>query len=167
MKNSTMPLTTTHPGLRVQVYRNLRNGLWSVVALEGPDKGRVIAHKSDFIIEECSYSVQPSGNAKVRRTGRKNVHAFIRGRVPSETMVMHERNQRRVTYNPDIHKGFVDARYQYRLKGIPKALETFDWYKPCKGARCYVRQSAAVRFCASGAVIAGFAFATRKAALFA
>ena len=155
---NTMPLTATHPGLRVQVYRNLRNGLWSVVALEGPDKGRVIAHKSDFIIEECSYAVQPAGNAKVRATGRKNVHAFVRGRVPSEMMVMHERNQRRVTYNPQIHEGFVDAAHPYRLSGIPKALETFD---------SYVVQSSAVRFCAGGAVIAGFALAARKAALFA
>lgn len=155
---STMPLTATHPGLRVQVYRNLHNGLWSVVALEGPAKGRVIAHKSDFIIEECSYSVQPAGNAKVRRTGRKNVHAFIRGRVPSEMMVMHERNQRRVTYNPYRHRGFVDRADARTLEGTPTGLETAD---------SYVMQSSAVRFCAGGAVIAGFALAARNAAIFA
>lgn len=155
---STMPLTATHPGLRVQVYRNLRNGLWSVVALEGPDKGRVIAHKSDFIIEECSYAVQPAGNAKVRRTGRKNVHAFIRGRVPNKTVMMLGRS-REVTYNPHKHRGFVLKASASQLNGQPKGLDAGE---------DMVIQSSAVRFCADGKVIEGFACdAARWGGLFA
>ena len=155
---STMPLTATHPGLRVQVYRNLRNGLWSVVATEGPDKGRVIAHKSDFIIEECSYSVQPAGNAKVRRTGRKNVHAFIRGRVPSKMVMMLGRS-REVTYNPYKHRGFVLKASASQLTGRAKGLDAGE---------NMVIQSSAVRFCADGKVIEGFACdAARWGGLFA
>lgn len=158
MKNSTMPLTATHPGLRVQVYRNLRNGLWSVVATEGPDKGRVIAHKSDFIIEECSYAVQPAGNSKVRRTGRKSVHAFIRGRVPSKTVMMFG-GSRGVTYNPYKHHGFVLEAIASQVTGRPKGLDAGE---------NMVIQSSAVRFCADGKVIEGFACdAARWGGLFA
>tara|TARA_R100000458_G_scaffold57767_2_gene64498 strand:- start:60 stop:536 length:477 start_codon:yes stop_codon:yes gene_type:complete len=158
MKTSAKPLTQTHPGVRVQVYRNLRNGLWSVVALEGPDKGRVIAHKPDFIIEECSYSVQPAGNARVRRTGRKNVHAFIRGRVPTRTVMMLGRT-RGVTYNPHVHRGFVLEASASQLTGRARGLDAGD---------NMVIQSSAVRFCADGKVAEGFACdAARWGGLFA
>ena len=158
MKNSTMPLTATHPGLRVQVYRNLRNGRWSVVALEGPDKGRVIAHKSDFIIEECSYAVQPAGNAKARKSGRRNVHAFIRGRVPSKTVMMFG-GSRGVVYDYKVHTGFVLEAVASQVTGKPKGLDAGE---------DMVIQSAAVRFCAAGNVAEGFACdAARWGGLFA
>ena len=116
---STMPLTATHPGLRVQVYRNLRNGLWSVVALEGPDKGRVIAHKSDVLLEGCTYAAQPAGNARVRATGRKNVHAFIRGTVPTVPMGMYYRPLREVTYDPRKQRGLVMNSHENVREAAP------------------------------------------------
>jgi hypothetical protein len=166
---STKALTDTHPGLRVEVYRNLRTGRWSVRALEGPHRGLVIAHKSDFILEACSYAVQPAGRDKVRRTGRKNVHAFIRGRVPESVVMMFGREPRRVTYNPYEHDGFVlesiatDARLgddgRWCRMGTPKWLDAGE---------SWVGQSSAVRFCADGRVLEGFACeAARWGALFA
>ena len=158
LKLSTKALTDTHPGLRVEVYRNLRTGRWSVRALEGPHKGLVIAHKSDFILEACSYAVQPAGRDKVRRTGRKNVHAFIRGRVP-EHMVMMFGGNRGVTYNPYKHDGFVLEAIATKVTGQPKGLDAGEWW---------VGQSSAVRFCADGRVLEGFACGVaRWGALFA
>ena len=133
--------------MRVEVYRNLHKRCWSVRALEGPQKGRVIAHEHDFILEACSYAVQPAGRDKVRRTGRKNVHAFIRGTLPSEPMVMWP-GTRGVTYNPYKHDGFVLEAIATKVTGQSKYLDAGD---------NWVGQSSAVRFCADGRVLEGFA----------
>lgn len=65
--------------MRVSVYFNLHRKLFSVRAEEGPEKGRVIAHAERVGLHFCTLTVGQAGNAKVRREGRKNVHAFIRG----------------------------------------------------------------------------------------
>jgi hypothetical protein len=136
--------------MRVEVYRNLHKQCWSVRALEGERKGRVIAHTHDLILEECRYAVQPAGRDKVRRSGRKNVHAFIRGTLPEQPMTMRPGAQR-VTYNPYKHDGFVLASIAESAKGSPKWLD---------GGDVWVGQSSAVRFCADGKVFAGFATKT-------
>ena len=149
---STEPLHVTHPGLRVQVHRNLQNGCWSVVALEGPDRGLVIAHKADVLLEGCTYAAQPAGNARVRATGRKNVHAFIRGTVPTVPMGMYYRPLREVTYDPRKHRGFVMKSHENVLEGAPTNLEVEE-----DGQGWWVVKSSAVRFCANGRVFDGFA----------
>ncbi len=65
--------------MRVQVYWNLHKDCWSVVALEGDQKGRVVTHADKVLLRGATFSVQPAGNAKVRREKKKNVHAFVRG----------------------------------------------------------------------------------------
>jgi hypothetical protein len=51
--------------MRVEVYRNLARDAWSIRALEGEHKGRVIAWAPSLLLD--------------LRDKRKNVHAFIRG----------------------------------------------------------------------------------------
>ena len=65
--------------MRVEVYWNIRKGLWSIRALEGPNKGRVIDRRPRVWLKDCEMVVQPAGRARVRREGKKNVHAFVRG----------------------------------------------------------------------------------------
>lgn len=67
--------------MRVAVYFNLHRKCYSVRAEEGPQKGRVIAHASGVGLHFCTMSVGEAGNRKVRETGKKNVHAFIRGEL--------------------------------------------------------------------------------------
>lgn len=67
--------------MRVAVYFNLHLKQFSIRAEEGPAKGRVIAHAERVHLLECTLSVGQAGNAKVRREGRKNVHAYIRGHL--------------------------------------------------------------------------------------
>lgn len=97
--------------MRVEVYRNLHTGTWSVRALEGPSKGRVISHPKAICLKNCTLVVQPAGNARVRNEGRKNVHAFVRG----EVMMAHDHSimepyadADQVTYNPYENTTFVD-----------------------------------------------------------
>jgi hypothetical protein len=68
-------------GLLVDCYWNLHRRKWSLRAAEGPQKGRVIGHALDVVLEGGVGRVSLAGNARVRREGKKNVHAVIRGRM--------------------------------------------------------------------------------------
>jgi len=87
-----------HHGDRVEIYRNLHNGTHSVRLVrprvgrghpEGDDsrwelKGKVVKHlqhHQSIFLRDVKFAVQPAGRERVRREGRKNVHAFVRGTV--------------------------------------------------------------------------------------
>ena len=89
LKNETL-----EHGDRVEVYRNLHNNTFSVRLLRprlGRGdysrwrlKGKVIKHLENWMtlnLQNVKFAVQPAGRDKVRREGRKNVHAFVRGTV--------------------------------------------------------------------------------------
>lgn len=94
--------------MRVYVYFNLHKLLWSVRALEGPNKGRVIEHAREIFLTDCQFKVSEAGRQRVLRERRKNVHAGVVGRtgtpVPASALL-----GERVTYNPYKHPTFVRA----------------------------------------------------------
>ena len=64
-------------GDRVEVYRNLHNGTHSIRR-----NGKVVKHLENWMtlrLVDVKFAVQPAGREKVRREGKKNVHACIRG----------------------------------------------------------------------------------------
>lgn len=72
-------------GQKVEVYRNLHNGLFSLRDLE---TGLVIAHGEDFTIKNVVVKLSRKGQQRVKDEQRKNVHAFLVG----ELVVCHEPN---------------------------------------------------------------------------
>jgi len=64
--------------MRVQVYRNLNNGLISIQDLS---TGLVLGHASAVDLQEASFIVREAGRQQVIKEKRKNVHAFVRGKV--------------------------------------------------------------------------------------
>ena len=64
--------------MRVQVYRNLNNGLISIQDLS---TGLVLGHASAVDLQEATFIVREAGRQQVIREQRKNVHAFVRGKV--------------------------------------------------------------------------------------
>ena len=98
--------------MRVEVYWNLHKHLFSVRALEGPNKGRVISHSHRITLTDVKFAVQPAGRERVRREGKKNVHAFVRGRIANSGFEdCHEDfNDEKITYNPYIYDTFVNAK---------------------------------------------------------
>ena len=66
--------------MRVQVYRNLHNGLISIQDLS---TGLVLGHADAIDLEEANFIVREAGRQQVIREQRKNVHAFVRGKVIS------------------------------------------------------------------------------------
>ena len=69
-------------GKRVWVYYNIHKNCLSVRLA-----GKVVAHVDEIFLSDVHYRVQPAGRARVLREGRKNVHAFVVGKVskPFET----------------------------------------------------------------------------------
>lgn len=99
---------------RVEVYWNLHKNCYSVRALSGPDKGRVIAHVPSISLTGAEFAVQPAGRRKVLRENRKNVHAFVRGwtqfrpdGTTRKVSVAPWDATTRVTYNPYKFETFV------------------------------------------------------------
>jgi hypothetical protein len=82
---------------KVRVYFNLHKRCWSLVAIGGPNAGRVIAHEDKVILEDVSFVVRPAGRARVLRERKKNVHAFAVGTLASNAQIG---CKERVTYNP-------------------------------------------------------------------
>jgi len=65
--------------MRVFVYYNLTKKCWSIKALEGRSKGRVVAHADAVDLWDCKFKVSEAGRQRVLRTKQKNVHAGVEG----------------------------------------------------------------------------------------
>lgn len=91
--------------MKVFVYYNLHKKTWSVKALSGPDKGRVVLHSDYVIVRNARGKVSEAGRQRVLREGRKNVHAGIVGEWSAYDIT--KLPSRKVTYNPYKYESFV------------------------------------------------------------
>lgn len=104
------------------VYRNLHTGTWSVVDRHTK---KVSAHPIESLVKDARLVVLPSGNAKVRKTKKKHVHAYVRGecRPSLELLTLPDHGLDkgvRITYNPYKNTTFVVAE-----TGLP--ISAADW----------------------------------------
>lgn len=97
--------------MRVFVYFNLHRQLWSVKALSGPMRGRVIAHREALALSDCTFKVSEAGRQRVLREQRKNVHAGIVGYLSDASPAPHATA---VTYNP-----YKAATFTCKNSGAP------------------------------------------------
>jgi hypothetical protein len=108
---------------RVWVYFNLHKKQWSVKALTGDKKGRVIAHLDSIKLTDIHYRVQPAGLRKVRDTGVKNVHAGVVGWWDGdECGVGVPQMYRRISYNPFVRDVFYDVESLLEAEPSPVAI---------------------------------------------
>jgi len=63
-------------GLKVRMYKNLHNGMWSIKY-----KNIVIGYAKEIALSNVIYLVSKMGRAKVLREQCKNVHAYVEGYV--------------------------------------------------------------------------------------
>lgn len=114
--------------MKIDVYRNLNNGLLSVVY-----KGKVVGHCDMIRLAHAGLRVSEAGRRRVIMEMRKNVHAFVSGDPISvrgfrpykgRSLKIHRQaelasaqmavlmgsktDSRNVTYNPYKHDSFVD-----------------------------------------------------------
>ncbi len=90
--------------MRVFVYRNLHKKCLSVKALEGPQKGRVVAWVDEVYLTGVTFKVSQAGRARVLREQRKNVHAGVVGEWLQNSVVIHSRI---VSYSNTLRKAWV------------------------------------------------------------
>lgn len=93
--------------MRVEVYYNLHKKLFSVRALEGKDKGKVISHAHAIHLDKPKFVVQEGGRQRVIREKRKNVHAFVRGIIIENPEDCSCLGMFEVTYSPYKYNSFV------------------------------------------------------------
>jgi hypothetical protein len=100
------------------IYRNIRKSMWSVMR-----KGIVVDSFSCLFANDVEFRVRPAGNAKAKKTGVKNVHAFA---VPEHCLsgeLLKDDRFVQVRYDPFLFDSFVvkdtgDPVYSARLVGF-------------------------------------------------
>jgi len=91
---------------KYRLYWNLHKKKWS---LQDRQTGRVAHHVTAYTMYDAKFVVRPAGQAKVRREGKKNVHAFAVGTGGLRDGVATCLSGRPVTYNPYVNDTFVFA----------------------------------------------------------
>jgi hypothetical protein len=133
--------------MRVFVYFNLHKKCFSIKALEGDRKGRVVAHSNTVLLEGCKLMVSEAGRQRVLREKRKNVHAGVSG-----TWINYCTNRvenhfeflsmvgRQVTYNPYKYDSFViKATEQSVNKADVVGMKVFADAEGTKRGAIYMR----------------------------
>jgi hypothetical protein len=115
---------------RVQVYKNLHTGTWSV-----RQGGVVISHPLELALRDCRLLVQPAGRARVLREQRKNVHAYISGYIVPMAEARKTHAHEQVSYNPyktgyftDLRGGRI-TRSKYAILTLHKVFVSSPCYK--------------------------------------
>lgn len=94
--------------LKVFVYWNLNRKLWSIKALRGPNRGRVIQHLQEITLKNCIFKVSERGRQTVIAQKVKNVHAGVVGYMNSDEIFKNAIQSIDVTYNPYKFSSFVN-----------------------------------------------------------
>lgn len=84
---SARPAPVIDPVLPVEVYRNLRPGHSKLPHSDSRTPpwysvrqgGRVVGHALELALRDATFVVRAAGRERVLATGRKNVHAWVRG----------------------------------------------------------------------------------------
>ena len=89
---------------RLYVYWNIQKKLWSV-----RQSGKVLCHTHSIYLKDCRFLVGKAGRERVRREGKKNVHAGVSGYLAMYAEFYNVSVDRDcwVTYNPYKHDTFI------------------------------------------------------------
>lgn len=127
----TYPLRYTLAMQRIEAYRNLHKGMWSVKSRQQPNYGRVVGWVPSILIENAYCYVNEKGRQRVIREGRKNVHAVVRGDW-SQTLLP-DADWQPLTYNPYRFETFVDRNTEAPVWFVPYVMldeHGKAWYLP-------------------------------------
>ena len=108
--------------MKVRVYWNLHKKCWSLQELT---TRKVVAHRASLVLADCTFNVGKKGRLRVLETKRKNVHAFVTGRLTDITYQQALTGERPITYNPFTHEHF-------ECEGTPVSAARWVSFKPDK-----------------------------------
>lgn len=85
-----------------------------------------MGHQQFVHLHDARFVVQPGGQARARREGVRNVHAFIRGlmAVPACACSVRPGDATPLSYDPFLHNAFVTA------EGLTVLSASYAWLDP-------------------------------------
>ena len=101
---------------RIRAYYNLHRKCFSV---QDYQSGLVIEHTDKLFVTNAMFVVRKSGNERVKKEGKKNVHAFVNG-IRQSKLPLSYQGYLWVEYNPYTMDFF---RYRRIVNNEPKYLE--------------------------------------------
>ena len=90
--------------MKIKAYRNLRNGMWSIL----DSKDKLLFYVESVKIKNVKFVVRPGGNKRARLEKQKNVHAFVIGELVDFDKNFRVSNFKWGTYCPYKFDKFVD-----------------------------------------------------------
>ncbi len=115
-------ITDIEEGTPVRVYWNLHKLCYSVQTRQ-PFAWRVHGHASSLQLNDVTFHVSQAGNKRVRKEGKKNVHAFVKG-TWTEGWDKYP-DFERVHYNPYQYTQFMLGKWpanRMPIHSAPQAL---------------------------------------------
>ena len=88
------------------VYRNLHKGCYSIKALEGEHKGKVVGWNKRVLLCDVTQKISEAGRQRVLRDKQKNIHAGIVGYYSTKE-IQYNHNEKEIYYNPYKVEKFV------------------------------------------------------------
>lgn len=111
---------TYNLGDRVRVYRNLNKGGWSILAMSGENKGRVVAHVDYVTLEAVDFVISKAGLARAQVSKVRNVHSYAQGILNSLEPLSSDFLCNEITYNP------FKKDYFYPVSNVDQKLTGAD-----------------------------------------
>jgi hypothetical protein len=108
-------------GQQVRVHFNLHSHDWSIVAMEGDEKGRVIGHAPELSLIDCAFKVSEASRQRVILKRCRSVHAWITGKLTTKASMPVE--ARGFTYNP-----YRAGTFTYRDTHEPVTRAARVWF---------------------------------------
>jgi hypothetical protein len=105
--------------LPVEAYRNLRRGGYSL-----RQRGRVVAHADAVMLLDATFVVQKSGWKRSLRERRRNVHAWVKGKVVPSAMGR----------TAEDAKDFARVAYDRNCGRFVRDEKVGGWHDPLVGA---------------------------------
>ncbi len=109
---------------KVFIYFNLRKKVFSVKALSGCHKGKVVLHLPSIAIKNAEFCVSEKGRQRVIREKQKNIHAGVKGFLMTEPNDSIDTCNTQVTYNPYYTANFVYKESKQPIFAAPLAYLT-------------------------------------------
>jgi hypothetical protein len=101
---------------RIRAYYNLHKKCFSV---QDYRTGKVVEHTNKLYLSNALFVVRKSGNERVKKEGRKNVHAFVNGIRHNNSEDVPLGSSYQVSYNPHTMDYFHYCRH---VVGYPQWL---------------------------------------------
>jgi hypothetical protein len=114
--------------MKVFVYFNLHRKLFSIKALEGPHKGRVIGHAHTVALRDVTAKVSEAGRQRVLAEQKKNVHAGMVGTLDATRGNDYFEVRAPLTHWDRVHADMTDA-LEIDLKPGQGVAVTYNPYK--------------------------------------